>query len=75
VDLYDFQASLVCRANSRTARGRLRNPVSKKKNKPNQTKQTGRKKEKKLYAYKWSSIVERLPGFLNRHHKQKKFYV
>jgi hypothetical protein len=45
VDLYDFQASLVCRANSRTARGRLRNPVSKKKT--NQTKPNKQEERKK----------------------------
>jgi hypothetical protein len=39
VDLYEFEASLVYRVSSRTARATQRNPVSKNKNK--QTKSNG----------------------------------
>jgi hypothetical protein len=39
----EFEASLVYKVSSRTARAIQRNPVSKNKTKQNKTKQTGRK--------------------------------
>jgi hypothetical protein len=41
----EFEASLVYRVSSRTARATQRNPVSKKKKKQNKTKQNKTKKE------------------------------
>ena len=42
-DLYEFEASLVYRVSSRTARATQRNPVSKNKNKTKNQKQTNKK--------------------------------
>jgi hypothetical protein len=44
VELWEFEASLVCRVSSRTARATQRNPVSK--NKKQKTKQKQKQKQK-----------------------------
>jgi hypothetical protein len=50
----EFEASLVYKVSSGTARAIQRNPVSKNQNKPNQNKQTKKKKERKKTQMKFS---------------------
>jgi hypothetical protein len=49
----EFEASLVYRVSSRTARATQRNPVSKNKTKRNKTKQTNKKQEEFIVTVHW----------------------